>query len=219
MSLISDIGTPTESKAGRAYELLRRRLIMLDIEPGEAINELALTTEFDLGRTPIREALKRLENDHLVVSYPRRGTFATNIDIKDLAMISEIRIVLEPLAARKAAAVRGGSLRPRYEEVLREMESLDAINDPRAMLEFDLEIHRLVYHSADNHHLADTLTRLDDLATRIWGLVRNQIPDISSHVHEHTELLRAILDGDEDRAAELASEHVQSFEDSVRSVL
>lgn len=217
----ASFGTPApgESKAERAYELLRHRLIMLDIEPGAAINEAALTTEFELGRTPIREALKRLENDHLVISYPRRGTFATPVDIKDLAMISEMRIVLEPLAARKAAATRGGALRPRYEEVLQALRENGADEDPRAVLELDLEVHRLVYHSADNHHLTESLTRLDDLATRIWGLVRDRLPDIGEHVREHIELLQAILDGDEDRAAERAASHVSHFETTVRAVL
>ncbi|MFV0434909.1 MAG: GntR family transcriptional regulator [Leucobacter sp.] len=207
------------SKADRAYEALRYRLIMLDIPPGEAINEVLLTAELGLGRTPIREALKRLENDHLVVSFPRRGTFATNVDIKDLAMISEIRTVLEPLVARKAARTRGGSLRAGYEETIAAIQQLHPLRDQRKLLEFDLEVHRLIYFSTDNRHLTDTLIRLDDLATRIWCVVRDRIPDISGHLREHIDLLQSILDGDEDRAAALAGEHVRHFDESVRAVL
>ena len=76
---------------------------MLEIAPGDPLNEGQLAAELGFGRTPLREALKRLETDHLVVSYPRRGTFATIVDITELAAISEVRQLLEPLAARKAA--------------------------------------------------------------------------------------------------------------------
>src|ERR1044071_7390532 len=92
-----------ETNADRAYEVVRERLVMLDIRPGEPINDDALAGEFGLGRTPVREALKRLERDRLVIAYPRRGTFATAVDMTDLADISEIRRQLEPTAAARAA--------------------------------------------------------------------------------------------------------------------
>src|SRR5918998_2715410 len=91
------------SLADKAYVAIRDRLIMLAISPGDPIDDDALAQDLGVGRTPVREALKRLEVDRLVVSYPRRGTFATGMDISDLAHISEIRVQLEPLAARRAA--------------------------------------------------------------------------------------------------------------------
>src|SRR5919206_4669871 len=91
------------SLADRAYVAIRDRLIMLDIRPGDPIDDDELAKALGVGRTPVREALKRLEGDRLVVSYPRRGTFATGMDISDLAHISDIRAQLEPLAARRAA--------------------------------------------------------------------------------------------------------------------
>lgn len=208
-----------ETKADRAYHELRHRLIMLEIAPGAAINEAALSTELDLGRTPIREALKRLENDHLVVSYARRGTFATNVDITDLAAISEMREILEPLAARKAAQSLRHELQAEIEQTITELEAVDPADNRRRLLEYDLRVHRLIYRALDNHHLAETLERLDDLATRIWCLVRDRIPEISTHISEHIGLLQAILDQDEDRAARLASDHVRHFEATVRTVL
>ena len=74
-----------------AYRIIRERLIMLDIRPSEPINDEGLARELGFGRTPVREALKRLERDRLVIAYPRRGTFATTVDITDLAHIQEIR--------------------------------------------------------------------------------------------------------------------------------
>src|SRR3712207_6435665 len=98
-----DLNAAPTSLAERAYVAIRDQLIMLDIRPNEPIDDDALASSLGVGRTPVREALKRLEGDRLVVSYPRRGTFATGMDITDLAHISEIRVQLEPLAARRAA--------------------------------------------------------------------------------------------------------------------
>ena len=95
--------TKSLSQAEAAYRQLRDKLIMLEIRPGEPINDGQLAAELGFGRTPVREAIKRLEVDHLVVSYPRRGTFATTVDFTELADVSEIRELLEPLAARSAA--------------------------------------------------------------------------------------------------------------------
>src|ERR687895_255825 len=91
------------SLADKAYLAIRDRLIMLDIRPGDPIDDDELAKDLGVGRTPVREALKRLEGDRLVVSYPRRGTFPTGMDIAYLAHISETRAQREPLAARRAA--------------------------------------------------------------------------------------------------------------------
>ena len=101
------------SLAERAYRAIRDRLVMLDIRPGAPINEDQLAQSLGVGRTPVREALKRLQYERLITTYPRRGTFATDVNITDLAHISEVRQELEPLAAAQAArrataADRGG---------------------------------------------------------------------------------------------------------------
>src|SRR3954463_7357178 len=105
------------SLADKAYVAIRDRLIMLDIRPGDPIDDDDLAKDLGVGRTPVREALKRLEGDRLVVSYPRRGTFATGMDIADLAHISEIRVQLEPLAARRAAERVSTASRKELEEL------------------------------------------------------------------------------------------------------
>src|SRR3954454_14781108 len=91
------------SLADKAYVAIRDRLIMLDIRPGDPIDDDELAKDLGVGRTPVREALKRLEVDRLGVSSSRRVTFATGMDISDLAHISETRAQLEPLAPRRAA--------------------------------------------------------------------------------------------------------------------
>lgn len=216
---MTTVAAGQESLAERAYLQLRDRLIMLEIAPGEPINEGLLATELGIGRTPIREALKRLETDHLVVSYPRRGTFATIVDITELAAISEMRQLLEPLAARKAAAQASPELRRQLAGIAAEIDDLDADRGRKTLMEYDLEVHRSIYRATENHHLQETLVRLDNLATRIWCLVLDRVPGVVEHIREHAGLLHAIVDGDADRAEHLAADHVAHFEASVRAIL
>src|SRR3954452_8730831 len=141
------------SLAEQAYRKLRDRLIMLDIRPGDPINDGQLAAELGVGRTPVREALRRLETDHLVVSYPRRGTFATIVDITELAAISELRQLLEPLAARKAARNAGRVLRQELEAVARTIEELGRsgeMPEKKMLMRYDITAHRLIYRAAGN---------------------------------------------------------------------
>lgn len=215
-------GTPrqaAESLADYAYRQLRDQLILLDIAPGAPIVESRLAPELGVGRTPLREALKRLEADHLVVTFARRGTFATNVDLTELSGISEIRHVLVPLAARRAAALQGGSVRDRLSEASRLLESASAGASRRELLELDLYIHRLINEAAESPHLEEALVRLDNLVTRMWSAMLGRIPPMDEHVHEHLALIHAIIEGDSDLAESLAATHVGHFDQAVRSVL
>ena len=204
----------------QAYRQLRDQLIMLEIRPGDAINDSALAVKLGIGRTPVREALKRLESDHLVVSYPRRGTFATRVDITELADISEIRELLEPLAARRAAQTATPGMRAKLRDLAADIaNSGPGGTDQLSLMRYDIMVHRQIYAAAANPHLEDVLIRYDNLATRIWCLVLDKIPSVAGHIIEHVELLNAIADGDAELSARLALEHVTSFEKTIRSVL
>lgn len=208
------------SQAEAAYRQLRDKLIMLEIRPGEPINDGQLAAELGFGRTPVREAIKRLETDHLVISYPRRGTFATTVDFTELADVSEIRELLEPLAARRAAKRANTAMRQELLDVAQKISQMDpGPGESRDLMRYDLTVHRLIYRAAANAHLEDTLIRYDNLATRIWCLVLDKVPSISGHISEHVELLEAVAAGDADKAGELALHHVTSFEESIRKVL
>lgn len=208
--------TGTQSMADHAYGVLRDRLVLLEIAPTHPIHEPQLAEELGVGRTPIREALKRLETDHLVVSYPRRGTFATAVDFHELNHISEIRQSLEPLAARNAAANKDAGVRAEITNYLDTIDALDGSVDQRSLLLLDVQIHRLIYKASANKHLEETLVRLDNLVTRIWCLVIDQMPPIAEHITEHSALLRAILEGEAELAAQLVSAHVTHFEQALR---
>lgn len=209
----------SRSSADRAYELVRDRLIMLDIRPGEPIDDNRLGNELGFGRTPMREALKRLERERLVVAFPRRGTFATAVDMTDLADISEIRKQLEPTAAARAARTAPPEVRERLAGLADEIAAISEDDGPHELLHRDVEVHREIYRAAGNPHLESILISLDAHATRIWCLFLDRLPGVRDHVREHAALLRAIVDGDGDKAAELTLAHVEGFERAIRKLL
>jgi DNA-binding GntR family transcriptional regulator len=215
-----DLGSAPTSLADRAYLAIRDQLILLDIRPGDPIDDDELARSLGMGRTPVREALKRLEGDRLVVSFPRRGTFATGMDIADLAHISEIRVQLEPLAARRAAERAPRATRAELEELASRIEDLDVAHIGRAeLMRWDLRVHRAIYHAANNPHLVDVLVRYVNLATRIHCMFLDRLSTVDMHVREHVELLRAIAAAEADRADDLAREHVLGFERAIRAVI
>src|SRR5438045_9145460 len=92
----------TRSQSEEAYTRILDRIVSLEMPPGSVVNEARLREELGIGRTPIREALQRLARENLVRSIPHRGTFVTDVNITDLARITEVRTVLESHAARLA---------------------------------------------------------------------------------------------------------------------
>ena len=211
--------TGAETNADRSYETLRERLVMLDIRPGEPINDDHLAAQLGTGRTPVREALKRLERDRLVIAYPRRGTFATPVDMTDLADISEIRKQLEPVAAARAARTATVEARARLTALADGIRRIDDTDDPRDVLRHDVHVHREIYCASGNPHLETILFSLDAHATRIWCLYLDRLPDVANHVREHIGLLEAIVTGDEESAAALTLAHVTGFEQAIRASL
>lgn len=210
---------PPRSLAQQAYEAIRDRLVLLEIRPGEPINEDGLTRLLGLGRTPVREALKRLESERLVVAYPRRGTFATDVNIADLRHISEVRRSLEPLAAAAAAERATDGDRDRLRALLGELTGAEGTRASDELMRLDLRAHRAVYDCTHNPFLQDTLVRYDNLATRIWCVFLPRLSGMAGHVAEHGPLIAAILDGFPDKARQLAEEHVSGFEQAIRALI
>ncbi|KUM78130.1 GntR family transcriptional regulator [Streptomyces curacoi] len=206
--------------AERAYRAIRDRLVMLEIRPGAPINEEQLAQSLGVGRTPVREALKRLQYERLITTYPRRGTFATDVNITDLAHISEVRQELEPLAAAQAARRATAADRATLTGLRQELGSADARRqDASELMHLDLQVHRAIYAAAHNPYLEDTLVRHDNLATRIWCLFIDRLSDMAGHVEEHGPLIEAIVAGEPEKAARLARSHVVGFERAVREAI
>lgn len=202
-----------------AYEELRERLITLDIQPGHPLHEVQLAASLGVGRTAVREALTRLQCDHLVVSYPRKGTFATMVDLAELADVSEIRMLLEPLAVRRAAGNPNQELKKALLQKAEFLEQLDPATDQRLLMQHDMAVHRLIYRAAGSSRLEEILVRYDNLATRIWCFLLDKLPSVSGEIKDNALLLRAIAAGDGERASALAVEAISAFEATVRKVI
>src|SRR5689334_13241092 len=134
-----------ELLADRAYAELRDRIVTLAIPPGAPINEDTLGRELDMGRTPVREAIKRLTLEHLVAVFPRRGTFASEINITDLADISDVRVQLEGHAAYRAAERITEAQRVEMDELLDELAHSKGSDDTAALKALDARVQPFIY--------------------------------------------------------------------------
>jgi DNA-binding GntR family transcriptional regulator len=203
-----------ESLADKAYHAIRGLIVSLELAPGAVIDERELLERLGIGRTPVREALRRLAQERLVEVYPRRGMFVTGVDVRQLARIAVVRAVLEPEAARLAAERASDADRERLAALVSE---LDGGEDDRMGL--DERIHRAVYRAAHNDLLEATLEQYYVLALRIWSMAPDNAHDLEEAVEAHRTLLEAIHDGDGDRAAATMRAHVENFEQAMHRVL
>lgn len=206
-----------QSQAERAYLTLRDRILSLDLAPGSPVQEEPLTTELGIGRTPLREAIKRLEAESLIVIYPRRGSFVTEVNITDHALIAEVRRQLEGHAARRAAERATEPERAELERLRAVVTDIPPEQAP--IMDVDTRVHRTIYQCTHNRYLEATLGQYYNLAVRIWCLFFDRLPNITGHVTEHSELIDAIVDGDGARADQLAVAHVDHFEHAIRQAV
>jgi DNA-binding GntR family transcriptional regulator len=206
------------SLAERAYHAIREMIVSLELRPGAVIDERSLMERLGIGRTPTREALRRLAQERLVEVYPRRGMFVTSVEIRDLTSLTEVRSVLERHVARLAADRATAEDRSALASLLDELETRADL-DTSELMALDERIHRQVYSTAHNPFLESTLEEYYVLALRIWYLALDRTRELEQAVLGHRELLEAIRDGDADRAEEAMRRHVVDFGEAMRRVL
>jgi DNA-binding GntR family transcriptional regulator len=205
------------SYADRAYYAIRELIVTLELAPGAVVREPELTERLGIGRTPVREALRRLAQERLIEVFPRRGMFVTKVDVRDLARLCEVRLALEPEAARLAAERATQTDLEELRALLDELEG-PSRREPRVLIDLDERIHRAIYHASHNPFLVETLEEYYAHALRIW-MVALARTDIGTAVGGHRSVLEAVVGGHGARAARLMREHVESFEQAVRDVL
>jgi DNA-binding GntR family transcriptional regulator len=198
--------------AERAYAELRSRIVTLRLPPGTLLREDELMRELEIGRTPLREAVKRLALENLVAVQPRSGTFVTSVDAADIIHISEVRAEVEAQAAELAARRMEPDLRARAETMLEQVRELQRAADADELMRLDESIHRLIWAGSHNPYLIETLERYFVLSLRVWYVVLDRVPGLGASVVDQAHLLEAILDRDPARARSLMREHVLAFE-------
>jgi DNA-binding GntR family transcriptional regulator len=198
--------------AERAYVELRDRIVTLRLAPRTALREDELMREMGIGRTPLREAVKRLALENLVAVQPRRGTFVTDVEASDIVNITEVRAELEGYAAELAALRMNGDARAAAEALVDEIEEVTRPHEQEWLMRFDERIHHFIWEASGNPYLVETLERYFTHSLRIWYLVLDRVPGLGHAVHDQMHLLEALLARDGARARNIMREHVLAFQ-------
>ncbi len=209
----------SSSLSQRAYEMLKKKIVALELPPGSIIDETVLREELGIGRTPIREALQRLALEKLVVIVPRRGTFVSDVRLSDLQHLAEVRLTLEALAARLAAQRGTADHWRRMEAVLSRAPWNEPVTDNEQWIEIDQECHFIIYEATHNVYLQDILSMLYALSLRLWYYALSEIGDMREAIREHERILHALRSGDGDQAAQLLQRHIRAFHEKIQKVM
>lgn len=204
--------------AERAYLMLRDLIVTTSLPPGSVIQEAELMEELQLGRTPIREAIKRLQADELVAIQPRRGMFVTDITATDLTQIFEVRLQLEGTAARLAAQ----RITPAELKLLGELgASYRGCTDCSAteLLDLDQQFHSALASASHNRFLQQDLDKYYHLSLRIWYMAMNQAQPEDIDVDAHLRIIKTIQAHDVEGAEQQMRRHIEKFHQTIRKYL
>jgi DNA-binding GntR family transcriptional regulator len=212
-----------ETLAERAYVNLREEIIHVDIPPGTLLREDELMQRLGVGRTPVREALQRLQRDGFVTVLPRRGTLVSEITLTDLAAIYEVRKHLESWASKLAAERSGPEDHETAQALIDELEKLTPGEGYEGLFAIDRRIHRFVYACTRNQFLVETADQYHNLSLRILHVAMKRFPSLTPRlddvVHEQRTVLDAICRGDGATAEQTAIAHIATFERAIREVI
>jgi DNA-binding GntR family transcriptional regulator len=204
---------PSQALQERVYRELKQRIVDCDMLPGEVVSEESLTDEFKTSRTPVREALLRLQREQLVVIYPRQGTFVSQISLKDIHEIYQIRLLIEPRVARMACRNIEAADIVRFRD---DFSGLDTASVPfKEWFRHDREFHDFIMQACDNWHLAQMYSMIMDQNQRMRVLAGRVPARMAATTLEHIEILAALLGRDEDRLEKAMAAHVAASKEAV----
>jgi DNA-binding GntR family transcriptional regulator len=200
----------------RAYERVKERIITTQMPPGAVIQEAVLMAELGLGRTPIREALKLLEAEKLVVVSSRRGMFVSGVSISDLAEIQEIRSVLDPLCVRLAVARVSAVELAEMRSLVEAGQVQEVKRDLKTLMALDRRFHSLLARGSGNELLEAELEMLFNLSARIWYLYLDRLDEDDLGFDDLAEITMALETKDVGRAEQAILRHIRDFGEAVR---
>ena len=199
------------------YQELKRQIVMLERKPGEVIREKDVMGLFDVSRTPVREALMRLEIDGLVRIIPNVGTFVEEITFQKLKDVFETRAHMVRLAGELAAARISAEEIAEIRQLIDEMRAVK--DDTKRLMHLDSEIHLIINRATRNTLLGKTLRNLLNQATRIWAYAGASEDYWQDLVKEFEDIAMALEQHDGPTTARLLEEHTNRFAEHVRSQL
>lgn len=196
-------------------EALRQAIQDGVLKPGERLMEIPLAEELGVSRTPIREAIRKLELEGFVVMIPRRGTYVANISLKDIAQVFEIRSALEELAAGLAAERITAEEIEELERMLVEIGDLIELKDMERIVDADIKFHEVLYKASRNERLAEIVHNLREQIIRFRSTSMNQPGRLAKTWEEHRQLVEAIGAHNAVQARKLARVHMEHSEQTL----
>lgn len=185
------------------------------LSPGERLMEIQIAEEMGVSRTPVREAIRKLELEGFVVMIPRRGTYVANISIKDINEVYEIRSALDILAGGLAAERINDEEIEEMRELLVLTEKHIEENNLSKIVEIDTKFHDILYTASRNERLVNIINNLREQITSIRGKSMNYPGRLVDTLDEHKEIVESIAARDIDRAEEAVRAHLENAEQTL----
>lgn len=197
------------------YEELKRQILVGEISPGTRMMEVELADVMGVSRTPVREAIRKLEKEGLVSIEPRKGAYASNISIKDMVDVLEVRQGLEEMAAMLAA----GRITEEQKEELLEIlagyrNAVEAANIEES-IHYDEAFHIKIVSISGNKTLEQVFSTVQELALRFRYIYYDDFNRYENMPREHQMIEEAIISGDAEKAKIAAGEHVARLKEFI----
>jgi DNA-binding GntR family transcriptional regulator len=197
------------------FETLRKAIVTGEIKPGERLMEVSLAEQMGVSRTPVREAIRRLEAEGLVTMTPRKGTHVSHLSIKDIMDVLEVRTVLDKLAtdlaAKRIQPVQIKSLEAAHKGFINCVEN----NNIDGAVRKDVEFHDIIYAASGNPRLIAVATSLREHVYRFRVLYMKDNLIAENVLNEHEEILSALRKAESQKASVLAEEHIRNQMESI----
>ncbi len=197
------------------FNTLRQAILKGELKPGERLMELTLAERLGVSRTPIREAMRKLELEGLVVMVPRKGAQVADISEQDLNDVLEVRISLEHLAIEKACERMTEEDMSRLFLASKSFERMISEGDLVQLAEADEAFHDMIYKGSGNKRLNQVLSNIREQMYRYRVEYLKEEETREQLLWEHQELTRAIRDRDVKKAQEISFHHLENQRQSI----
>ncbi|MBO4852532.1 MAG: GntR family transcriptional regulator [Schwartzia sp.] len=185
------------------------------LQPGERLMEIQLAEELGVSRTPVREAIRKLEMEGYVIMMPRRGTYVADLSIRDVNEVFEIRTSLESLASGLAAERITEDELEKLQRLLVEIGAHIKNGDMESIVRTDTEFHDLLYQASRNKRLVGIISNLREQLTRFRTTSMSYPGRLKATLEEHRNIVEAIAQGDEKAARKAAEHHMEKSEQTL----
>ena len=197
------------------YEELKMQILKGSIIPGTRMMEVELAEEMGVSRTPIREAIRKLEKEGLVTIEPRRGAYASMISTEDMVEILEVRQDLEGLAAYFAADRMTKGQMEELKQVSNSYNEAVRQGNMEAMIKHDTRFHHIIVESCRNKILVQMIEQLQELVLRFRYIYYDNFRRAENMPEEHEAIVAAIAEGDANKARAAADIHIERLKELV----